>query len=387
VAELALGRRAAGDAIAAFETTGTRSLWRFSGGVGVVGSVLILSYYAVITGWALKYLAGSVTGDLWRVAAEGYGGYFEQFIANRGEPVAWQLAMIAAAMFVVAGGVRRGIEAVNRLLMPLLALFVVGLAAYAATLPGAADGWRFLFVPDWSMLLRREFYIAALGQAFFSLGIGMAVFITYASCMSRSMSIPRSATAIVAGDTLFAVIAGLAIFPAVFAFGMDPQAGPQLAFITLPQIFLQMPAGPFVGTVFFGLLFAAALTSMVELLEVPVATILHRTSLRRWSAVALTGTGVFLLGLPSAVSYGFLASRQLGGRAILDVLDQAVSGYVLPLAGVLVCLFVGWRWRPDEALEAGELAPNLAGRAWLWSLRVVAPVTILLILFDSTGAL
>jgi NSS family neurotransmitter:Na+ symporter len=387
IAELALGRHAAGDAVAGFEKAAPGSPWRHAGWVGVIGGFLILSYYSVIAGWALKYFAGSLTGALWRTAAEGYGGYFARFIANPAEPVAWQMAMLAATMFVVVGGVRRGIEAINRVLMPALALFVVGLAGFAATLPGAGGGWRFLFVPDWSALLRSDMYIAALGQAFFSLGIGMAVFVTYASYTSRDLRIPKSAAAVIAGDTLFAIVAGLAIFPVVFAFGMNPQAGPQLAFITLPQIFLQMPGGTVVGPLFFGLLVAAALTSMISLLEVSVAVLMHRTPLRRWGAVAAVGATVFALGIPSALSFGILSDVQISGRGIFDTVDQTVSNYMLPLGGILVCLFVGWRWRPDEACATADLNGPALRAIWLWSLRLVAPAMILFVLLDSTGAL
>ncbi len=387
IAEMALGRQASGDAVAAFENSSPGSRWHYAGWLGVIGSFLILSYYSVIAGWALKYFVGGLTGRLWFAAGEGYGGYFNRFISNPGEPVAWQMAMLAATMFVVAGGVQRGIEAVNRVLMPILAVFVIGLAFYAATLPGAGAGWRFLFVPDWALLWRGETLIAALGQAFFSLGVGMAVFITYASYMTRETRIPRSATAIIAGDTLFAIIAGLAIFPAVFAFGMNPEAGPQLAFITLPQIFLAMPGGNIVGLLFFALLVAAALTSMVSLLEVPVASVVHRTELRRWGATTVVGVAVFAVGIPSAMSFGLLSGIQISGRGLLDFIDQTVSNYVLPLAGILICLYAGWRWRRTDALSAADFTGKAVGTVWLWLLRVVAPAMILLILFDSTGAL
>ena len=387
LAELAIGRRAAGDAVAGFEVAAPDSRWRFAGWVGVAGSFLILSYYSVIAGWALKYLAGGLTGGLWRAASAGYGDYFARFISNAGEPVAWQMAMLGATMLIVAGGVQRGIEAVNRILMPLLAVFVLILAVYAATLPGAGVGWRFLLVPEWGAIWRTEVYIAALGQAFFSLGIGMAVFITYASYMTRETRIPRSAGAIIVGDSLFAIIAGLAIFPAVFAFGMDPQAGPQLAFITLPQIFLSMPGGQVVGVLFFALLVVAAMTSMVALLEVPVATVIHRTPLRRWGAVTAVGTGAFLIGIPSALSFGLLAGVQVSGQGLLDFIDQSVSNYVLPLAGLLVCFYVGWRWRRQDALTAADLQGSAVGPIWLWLLRLVAPATILLILIDAAGLL
>lgn len=383
IAEMALGRQAGGDAATAFERAAPRSRWTLAGWLGIAGSCLILSYYAVIAGWALKYLAGGLLGTLWRSASEDYGGYFARFIANPGEPVAWQMAMLAAAMLVVTGGVQRSIEVVNRYLMPMLAIFVVGLAVYAATLPGAGAGWRFLFAPDWSALTDPGVIVAALGQAFFSLGVGMAVYITYASYMSPQMRIPVYGGAIIVGDSLFAIVAGLAIFPAVFAFGMDPEAGPKLAFITLPQIFLDMPAGAIAGTVFFLLLSAAALTSMVALLEVPVAAVVHRTRLTRRSAVLAIGSAIFLAGIPLSLSYGVLADVQVGGRGLLDALDRAVSSYLLPLAGLSVALFVGWRWDRRSALAAADLDRGATGRIWIWLLRIVAPLTIALILLNT----
>mgnify|MGYP001271641810 CR=1 FL=1 len=383
IAEMALGRQAGGDAATAFERAAPNSRWPLVGWLGIVSSCLILSYYAVIAGWALKYLAGGMLGTLWRTAGTDYGGYYARFIANPGEPVAWQMAMLAVAMLVVTGGVQRGIEVVNRYLMPTLAVFVVGLAVYSATLPGAGAGWRFLFLPDWSALTDPHVIIAALGQSFFSLGVGMAVYITYASYMSPQTRIPVNAGAIILGDTLFAILAGLAIFPAVFAFGMNPEAGPKLAFITLPQIFLAMPAGKVIGALFFLLLSAAALTSMVALLEVPVAAIVHRTPLKRWGAVLIVGLTVFVVGIPLAMSYGVLSDIKVGGRALLDALDQAVSNYLLALAGLLVALFVGWRWGRHNALAAADLDRAAVGAAWLWLLRVVAPLVIGLILLNA----
>lgn len=385
IAEMALGRRGGGDAVAAFARASPRSLWRHAGWLSVGGCMLILSFYAVVAGWALKYLVGAATGALWEAAAGGFGGYFRQFISNRGEPLGWQLAMMALTMFVVAGGVRRGIETVNRYLMPLLALCVIALAVYSATLKGSWAGWRFLFMPDWSALLDTHVLVAAMGQAFFSLGVGMAIFITYASYLAPETRLPRSAVAIVMGDTLFAVVAGLAIFPAVFAFGMDPQAGPQLAFITLPQIFLAMPGGAAIGPMFFLLLVAAALTSMVSLLEVPVAAVLHRTRVGRRTAVALVGAVVFLIGIPSALSFGLLSDVRIAGHGVLDAVDRAVSNYLLPVGGILVCLHVGWYLKPSQAVAAAGFSEGARGRIWLWLLRIVAPATIALILWDAAG--
>lgn len=387
IAELSLGRRAQGDAVAAFELADDGGPWRILGWVGVAGSILILSYYAVIAGWALKYFSGAATGTLWTTAAEGYGAYFSTFIADRGQPIGWQAAMMAAAIFTVAGGVQQGIERINRWLMPMLVIIIVALAAYALSLPNAWAGVRFLFAPDWSVLAHPSVYVAALGQAFFSLGIGMAVFVTYGSYMPRTFSLPSSAAAIAFGDALFAIVAGLAIFPAVFAFGVDPTAGPELAFITLPQIFLAMPGGGVIGTVFFLLLSAAAFTSMVALLEVPVAMAVHRLRLRRWNASAFVGVVIFVIGLPSAMSFGVLAHIQFGRHGILDAIDAGVSNFLLPLGGVLVALFVGWRVTRAVSLHEADLADGFLGVVWLWLLRILVPALVLAILLQSASTL
>lgn len=387
IGEMALGRRGAADAVAAFAKDAPRSPWRFAGWVAVLGCVLILSFYAVVAGWALKYFTGAVSGAVWQAAGAGYGGFFREFVADPIAPIGWQFTMLALTIYVVAGGVRAGIEAANRILMPLLALCVIVLAAYSATLPGSAKGWQFLFSPDWSAVLSGQVVIAAIGQAFFSLGIGMAVFITYSGYLSPGMRLPRAAVAIAAGDTLFALVAGLAIFPAVFAFGMDPAAGPELAFITLPQIFLAMPYGRIVGIVFFGLLAAAALTSMMSLLEVPVASVLHRSRVTRRRAAMLIGGVAFILGIPSALSFGLLSGVQIAGDGVFDFINRAVSNYLLPTGGILVCLYAGWSLSRRDALAAAGLSGKVAGVIWYWLLRLVAPVMIFLVVLDTVGDL
>lgn len=387
IAELALGRRAQGDAVTAFEIADNGGVGRYIGWIGVIGSTLILSYYAVIAGWALKYFVSAAIGNLWATADAGYGVFFNKFIADRSEPIGWQAAMLVTTTFVVAGGVKHGIELVNRWLMPALAVVICLLAGYALSLPGAGSGLRFLFSPDWSALGKPSVYAAALGQAFFSLGIGMAIFVTYGSYMPRSFSLPSSAAAIAFGDALFAIVAGLAIFPAVFAFGIDPTAGPELAFITLPQVFLSMPGGSFVGAVFFLLLSAAAITSMVALLEVPVSMAVHRLKVPRWRASALIGGGAFLIGVPSALSFGVLAQIQIGRYGILDAVDAGVSNFLLPTGGLLIALFVGWRLKPADSLRDAGLANSLGGRVWLWLLRFFVPAAIFIILIQSASLL
>jgi len=385
IAELALGKSGAADAVSVFEQPAPRSPWRHAGWLGVAGAVLILSYYSAIAGWALRYFVAAATGVLWVEAEAGYGGYFRRFIANPGEPVGWQVAMMAATMFVVVGGVRRGIERLNLVLMPLLAVLVVLLAGYALTLPGAARGVAFLFAPDWGRMLEPGVILAALGQAFFSIGLGVAVYVTYGSYMPRNFSISGSALIVVLGDTLFAIIAGLAIFPAVFAFSGNPGAGPELAFITLPQIFLAMPAGVVVGTVFFFLLSAAALTSMVSLLEVPVATAIHRFGLRRWHAVAACGTGICILGIPAGMSHGLLSGITLGGLPILDAMDHAVSNILLPLSGMAVAIFLGWVLPRRGRAGLAELRHDTARRVFEVALRIIPAAIAGMMLYKLLG--
>lgn len=379
IAEIAVGRRGQGDAISGYVAEGRRSAWAAPGILAVAAAVLILAYYSVIAGWVAKYLYGSVTGVLWQAAAADYGGYFALFIADPWEPVLWHGVMMGAAMVVVMGGIRQGIERLNRVLMPLLALIILGLAAYSLTLEGAMGGVAFMLSPDWSALATTRIYLAAMGQAFFSLGLGMAVFATYGSYLARSHRVPGLAGSVVAGDTLIAIVAGLAIFPAVFAFGLNPAAGPELVFITLPQIFLAMPGGKIVALLFFGLLTAAALTSMISLLEVAVTTALHRLKLPRRIATAAIGAAIFAAGIPAALSFGLLSHLTWDGRRILDSMDHVVSNLMLPVVGILTALYVGWRWTRRDALAEAGFDGGLLGRIWLWLVRIVAPALILVV--------
>ncbi len=205
--------------------------------------------------------------------------------------------------------------------------------------------------------------------------------------MARTFSVPASAAIVAAGDTLFAVIAGLAIFPAVFALGGNPAAGPELAFITLPQVFLKMPAGAVVGVLFFLLLAIAAITSMVALLEIPVAVLIHRLRQPRWRATAGMGACVFLFGLPSALSYGLLSHIRIGSYGILDAIDYGVSNFLLPTTGILTALYVGWRLERAFVLDEADFGESRIGAVWLWLVRILVPVIILGILLQSAQSL
>jgi NSS family neurotransmitter:Na+ symporter len=300
----------------------------------------------------------------------------------------WQGAMMGATTFIVAGGVKGGLEFWNRLLIPLLAVIVIGLAGYSLTLDGAAKGVAFLFTPDWSKLAEPEVYLIALGQAFFSLSIGMAVFVTYGSYLSSKSVLPRAALTISAGDTIFAIIAGLAIFPAVFAFGLDPKEGPGLTFITLPTLFQAMPGGFIIGPLFFILLVFAALTSMASLLEVPVAYFMRVLKAPRRKMAVITGLVVFVIGIPSSLGFGVWRDITWGKRNILEVLDFLMVNLALPIGGLITALFVGWAWQKKAILVDADFAGrwfSSLGVVWVWLLRIVAPVMVLMVFLHNLG--
>jgi NSS family neurotransmitter:Na+ symporter len=378
LAEFMLGSRGRGDVLLAFKHTATARAWRYAGALAALVAFLILSYYSVIAGWACRYFVSYLDGSLPGLPREALPGAFDEFVAHPLQPLAWHALFMVLTSVVVAAGIARGIERASRILMPLLAAMVTLLAGYALSLPGARRGLGFLFAPDWSLLATPGLYLAALGQAFFSLGVAMGVMITYAGYVRSSERLASSAAAVAAGDTLFAVMAGVAIFPIVFAFGMDPAYGPALAFVTLPQVFSLMPGGAWIGAGFFFLLSAAALTSAVSLLEVPVA-IATRRGLRRAPAAAAIAVCAFLAGVPSALGPGVWREARIAGREILEAVDFLAADLMLPLTGLAVVVYVGWALPREDALAHSGLAPRLA-RLWLALVRYVAPAAMLVFL-------
>jgi NSS family neurotransmitter:Na+ symporter len=254
------------------------------------------------------------------------------------------------------------------------------LAAYGLSLDGAIAGVTFLFRPDWSALVHPSIYVAALGQAFFSLGIGAGALLTYGSYAPSGEKLAPAAFTVAAGDTLFAVIAGIAIFPAVFAFGLDPAQGPRLAFVTLPEVFSVMPGGRLFAIAFFVLLGLAALTSAVSLLEVSCAALMQRLRWSRKTSAIVMGCVVFAVGVPSALGFGALAGFGLFGVGILETVDRIASGIALPIGGLLIAAFVGWAWPRSDAVEAAGMHDGRLAAAWLFLLRYAAPCLIALIL-------
>jgi NSS family neurotransmitter:Na+ symporter len=378
--EFGIGRRAQADAVTSFASVTPGQGWKLAGWLMAIASFVLLSYYAVIAGWAYKYFASYLFGTVADTERGGFASYFDAFVADPFEPVLWQFLVMASTVAVVVVGVRRGIERVNKILMPLLGVIVIMLAGYGLSLDGASAGIAFLFRPDWAAFAQPSVYYAALGQAFFSLGIGAGALLTYGSYASPGEKLAPAALTVAAGDTLFAVIAGVAIFPAVFAFGLDPAQGPALAFVTLPEVFSVMPGGRLFALAFFVLLGLAALTSAVSLLEVLCAVLMQRLRWTRERSACVMGAAIFAAGVPSALGFGVLAGFGFFGLGILETVDRIASNIILPVGGLLIAAFVGWAWSRADALRTVGLQDGWLARAWLFLLRYLSPLLIVLIL-------
>ena len=342
VLELSVGRALRTDAVSAFRAVGER--YTAFGWVVVGGVLLVLSYYLVLTGWVFGFLLSWLSGE---------GTTFAAF-TDGWLPVGYFVLATVLSGAVVSLGVRDGIERMSGVVMPTVFAVLVALALYATTLPGWGRAVGFLFTPRFSVLGDPGIWSAAFGQVFFSLSVGQGIMLTYGSYVEERTDLVRSSLLITVVDIGAAVVAGLVIFPIVFGFGLEPTLGTELAFTTLPRAFATMPFGRLVAVAFFGLLFFAALSSAVSLLEVGVAAATNATRLgRRRATVALTG-GVFLLGVPSALSYSPVRLA-VAGRPVLDLVDESVGTFALP-ASALLLLFV-FVWRADLGAVRGDLGP------------------------------
>ena len=376
LAEFALGRAGGADPTSAYPRISRRRASTMIGWLAVIACCVTLAYYAVVSGWVARYLFVALTTGFAHPPAGGHGAAFAAFTADTVSPIFAQGLVMVATAAVVAAGVNAGIERLCKILMPALTVIIVGLAAYSLTLPGSGRGIAFMFLPDWSALMRPQVYLAALGQAFFSLGVGYGAMLTYGAYAGADQSLTRNALLAAAADTIFALIAGVAVFGAVFAFDLDPASGPSLAFITLPEVFGRMSGGALFAVAFFALLLAAALTSAVGLLEVPVVALIERTGASRRRAAWLLAGLIFLLGVPTSLGFGEMKAVTVAGMGLLETFDTVVGEILLPLSVLAVSVFVGWFWTMAQSTKTAGLGMWL-GRAWFGLLRYAVPLVIL----------
>lgn len=383
-AEIALGRKTGKSAIGAFSAFGKK--YRFIGLLASVVPALILPYYSVIGGWVMKYLAVFVTGQSHAAAAD---GYFETFIAAPLEPIGFFFLFLALTAVIVFFGVEKGIEKVSKWLMPVLIVLTVGIAVYSLTMPGAWDGFLYYVTPDFSKFSATT-VLAAMGQLFYSMSLAMGIMITYGSYMKKDVNIDSSVSQIELFDTGIAFLAGAMVIPAVFSFsGGNEEAlgkGPGLMFVTLPKVFDSIPgaAGDAVGAIFFLLVFFAALTSSISLMETVVSIFRDKFGWgRRGTCVFVFALSV-VLGLPSSLGFGIWESVKLFGMSILDFFDFITNSVTMPVVAFLTCVFVGYVIRPQSLIEEIELNGPFRRKAiFSVMIRYIAPICIVLILVSS----
>jgi len=392
IGELLIGRCGNGSPPVAMrkvaEDAGRSRHWSIVGFMGMIAGYLIATYYSVIAGWTLIYIFK---------AANGFGGagvtdvaqQFEDLKASPGAMTIWHTVFMGFALVIVGRGLRGGIERVVKLLMPALFVMLLVMISYAAVAGDFKAGVQFLFSVDFSKITG-EVVLAAIGQAFFSISVAMGLMMVYGAYVPRDVSLTRSAVIIAGADTLIALLAGLMIFPIVFANGLDPAEGPGLIFKTLPTAFVGMPGGAVFGALFFLLLAFAAITSIIAVIEPIIAYAEDRWHMRRKVGCTVFGSLGWLIGVATVLSFSTWKDvTPLGmfdafaGKTIFDLIDYFTANVMMPLGAILIALFVGWRMKPeliDNELSFGSAAMF---KAWLWTIRVVAPLAILGILISG----
>lgn len=382
LAELTIGRASHSNGIGAFKRLAPGSNWWITGLLGMVAVTLIVSFYSVVAGWTMHYTCSSMAGTL---AEQEFGS----FMQGPWLPLVWMTLFLALNALILLGGVQKGIERASNILMPLLGILLVVLCANSLSLDGAANGLRFLFHPDFSKITGKV-VLSAMGQSFFSISMGVSTLLVYGSYLPNSTKMGKTALTICLLDTAIAILAGVIIFPACFAFGIEPDAGPGLAFITLPDVFLRMAGGQLWSIAFFLLLAVAALTSSISMLECPIAILQEQKKMSRRKAVLVICLVAWVLGTGCCLSMnpGWASMLSVGDLSLFDLFDKGTANFLMPLGGLLMSLFVGWRM--DKNTLRNTLTNHGKGSGWyiplfLFVVRYFAPLCILLIFLSGLG--
>ncbi|MBO7466043.1 MAG: sodium-dependent transporter [Bacteroidales bacterium] len=383
MSEFVIGRRSQRNTVGAFRQLGPQyRRWTFVGVLGIVAAFLIYSFYSTVAGWTLNYVLLSGSGQLSGRTPEEVSQVFAAFTSGTAAPLICQLAFILLTAAVVLLGVQKGIEKCTKILMPLLLVLMLLLCVRSLTLKGSSAGLAFLFEPDFSKLTWGS-VLSALGQALFSLSIGMGALVTYGSYIRKEDNLFKTGVCVAGADTLIALLSGIAIFPAVFAFGMSPASGPSLVYEVLPNVFGSMPMGALFAVLFFLLLSIAALTSTISLLEIVVLWAVEELHMKRATATFLVSLLVFALGTVCTLSFGPLADLNIFGKTFFECLDHLTATYMMPVGALCIILFLGWRYPKaevfDELTNQGRLKAGYF-RIYYFVLRFLAPIALLIIL-------
>lgn len=373
-AEFIIGRHTGSNIRGAFRKLAPGKPWGIVGYMGILSAVLILSFYSVVAGWTLEYIIESIRGFGGATTAQELHGQFDAFATSNFTPALWTVIFLALNYLILVRGVQKGIEKMSNIMMPLLFVILLVFCINSLRMPKAAEGLEFLFKPDFSQITP-QVMLSAMGQAFFSLSLGLGCLITYASYFKQDTPLLKTAGVMVSLDTLVAILAGVMIFPAVFTFGMEPAAGPKLVFEILPSIFLQLPGGQVWSVLFFFLLLLASLSSTISMSEIVIAYSTEEFGWSRRKATMLSTALCMVLGTGCALSFGCLSGLTVGGLTLFNLFDFLSSNILLPLGGMIISLFVGW------VLDRSIVTTELRTRPWIVSaivlcLRWVAPACI-----------
>lgn len=395
ISEFLIGRHTHSNTAGAYRILAGGSNWKWVGRLGVFAGWFILCYYSVVGAWTMHYTWLSLTNTFRDVPAQEFGGIFDSFVSNPWIPTLWLALFIGTTHFVVVRGVQSGIEKFSKIMMPTLFIITIMLTVCSLMLPGASKGVEFLLLPDWSKVSSATI-LQAMGQAFFSLSLGMGCLCTYASYFEASTPLAKTALHVSAIDTLIAIMAGFIIFPSIFNIGMDPNevgAGASLTFISLPNVFMQsFGSGSilsvFFSTLFYFLLFVAALTSAISLHEVATAYITEEFHLSRQKGARIITATILSLGTVCSLSFGPLSGIQFLDRNIFSMFDDFSGMILLPIGGLLISIFAGWildrQLYREEITNSGEIkAPYF--KALIFALRYIAPAAIGLVFLDQLG--
>ncbi len=389
LSELIIGRSARRNAFGAFKVLAPGSPWRYVGILGVTAAFLILSFYGVVAGWSIQYIFLSIENGFSNKTPEEIGAIYKTLTVSPVKPVLLQLCFMLLTGAIVIVGIKKGIEKYTKILMPVLVVILIFLCIKSVSLEGAKAGLGFLFKPDFSKLTK-DGILSALGHAFFTLSLGMGTLITYGSYVRDDNNLVNTVINVTVADTVIAILAGVAIFPAVFAFGIAPGEGAGLIFVTLPNVFHQMPGGYVFSILFFILLAVAALTSAISILEVVVAYLKEEFNMgRRWATVLATLL-ISILGIFCSLSMGILSGHTLGGLIIFDLMDWISANLLLPVGGLFIAIFVGWflgrKKVKEEVAKGGKLAGMFLS-GFMFLVKFIAPVAIAIVLMNKLGLL
>jgi len=390
MAETMLGRRSRQNPINTMmtlsEEAGADKNWRYLGWMGVIAGFLILSYYSVIAGWASAYVLKAFTGSFFGADAVAIKGLFDGFIASPVQLIFWHTLFMLATMLIVVRGVNSGLEKAVRFLMPSLFVLLMLLVAYAMTTDSYDQGIKFLFTPDFSKLTANG-VLTAMGHAFFTLSLGMGAIMIYGSYLPKDVSISKTVFLIAGTDTTVALLAGIAIFPIVFASGLEPAAGPGLIFQTLPVAFGNMTGGWLFGILFFVMLVFAALSSSISLIEPAVAWLVENKDMSRKQACIWSGSVTWLLGLGTIFSFNVWAEFKIFDRTIFQLLDYLTANLMLPIGGFCIAVFAGWIMKQQHTEHELDMPNPLSYQVWKVLICYVAPAAVFLVFLHVVGVL